>query len=122
VTPLDRFLTPFQWGAADCCTTACDAFCDRWGVDPMAPWRGRYTGPVSALRLVRARGGWLPACDWLAETAGLHRAGHADGALALIRNGRDCVLAFGVASGWMVRTDEGVAILPPGCEVAAWQR
>ncbi len=54
---------PFSWGEFDCCLFAadcCEAVC---GVDPAAPYRGRYTTEVGAKRVLRnthgsLEGGW----------------------------------------------------------------
>jgi hypothetical protein len=44
---------PFVWGEHDCCLFACDCILAVTGVDPAAPFRGKYsskTGAVKALR------------------------------------------------------------------------
>ena len=116
------YLRPFVWGQADCCACACDAFKAATGIDPMEPLRGRYASGREALREIRAAGGWRAMCDDLAARAGLVAVtGHAPGRLALVRLRHIHVLGFGVASGWMIRLKDGLAIVPAGAEVIAWQ-
>jgi hypothetical protein len=119
---MQHFLSPFDLGRADCAASACAAFAERWGIDPMRDLRGRYARPRDAAALIRRAGGWVALCDDLAAQAGLRRSAHAEGALGLLRVGPVHVLAFGVAQGWVARSADGVVILPPGSEVAAWQR
>ncbi|MCR9218921.1 MAG: hypothetical protein NXI21_01725 [Alphaproteobacteria bacterium] len=45
---------PFAWGAADCLTTPADAVLAITGVDPLAPWRGRYRSRQEAEALLAA--------------------------------------------------------------------
>lgn len=44
---------PFSWGCVDCCLFACDGVAAMTGTDPAAELRGRYSGPVSAIRELR---------------------------------------------------------------------
>ena len=67
----DVMLVRWQWGAADCCTAACDVHLRVFGVDPMAPLRGRYASRGGALRLIRAAGGLVALAGDLAARAGL---------------------------------------------------
>ncbi len=59
----------WQWGAADCCTSACDVFAALHGIDPMAQVRGAYDDAVSAARLIRDWGGFAAMAEALARTA-----------------------------------------------------
>jgi len=68
---LDVFRGPFVWGEGDCCTSACDAFRRLYGIDPMAPLRGRYSSEAEAMALIRAWGGWRRMTARLAALAGL---------------------------------------------------
>lgn len=108
------YLRPFEWGHSDCCTRACDVFRALHGVDPMAPLRGRYDGPVGAARLIRSYGGWQAMCATLAARAGLIDGVAASGAaLGLVQNGpRDFALGIAVAGGWALPVDCGVVIAP----------
>jgi hypothetical protein len=120
---LQSYRRPFRLGASDCATCAADAFAAAHGFDPLAPLRGSYSRPRDVARLVRDAGGWVALGDRLAAKAGMRRAaGHAVGAMAVCRWGRQTVVAVGDADGWVTRAPKGYAVLPPGCEVAAWQR
>ena len=107
------YLQPFEWGRSDCCTRACDVFRALHGVDPMAPLRGRYDGPVGAARLIRSFGGWSAMCSTLAAGAGLIKgAGGPGSALGLVQSGaRDFALSVAVPDGWAVPIDCGVVVV-----------
>lgn len=50
---LDRYArTAFGWGTADCLTLPADCVLAMTGVDPLAPWRGRYAGRDQAVALL----------------------------------------------------------------------
>lgn len=63
---LDVMDRPWDWGAADCCTAACDVFQRLHGVDPMASLRGRYTTRQGASRIIASYGGFLAMAEALA--------------------------------------------------------
>ena len=64
---------PFQWGAHDCCTFACDVIRDAGGVDFAAPFRGRYTTALGATRALRrfAGAGLEAAAEKITQDNGL---------------------------------------------------
>jgi hypothetical protein len=84
---MDVMDRPWQWGAADCCTAACDVFAVLHGVDPMAPLRGRYSSRKGALRQVARHGGWHAMAEELAARAGLVPSDGQPGDIALIMTG-----------------------------------
>ncbi len=105
------YARPFAWGSADCCTSACDVFSALWGIDPMAPLRGRYSDRRGAVGLIRARGGWSEMAADLAEQAGLRPGIGGPGELALIGAGRldAFALAIGLGGGrWGARVEGGL--------------
>ncbi len=51
-----RRAAPFQWGAHDCVTFACDWAAIATGRDPLSPWRGRYANAFAAWRRIRETG------------------------------------------------------------------
>lgn len=110
---------PLVWGVSDCCTRACDVFAALHGVDPMAPLRGRYAGPVEALRVIASRGGWLRMVDDLCIAAGLQRGATGPGALGLVRRGGWHALAIGVPGGWCAPAAGGGSVILPDA-VASW--
>ena len=101
------YCRPFEWGVSDCCTRACDVFNALHGIDPMAPLRGRYSGPVGAARAINAAGGWLAMCDDLAARAGLVAGVSGPGALGLVEHRRGFVLAINTGDGWAAPVDCG---------------
>lgn len=108
----DIYGRPFDWGRSDCCTRACDVFKVLFGIDPMEPLRGRYTGPLGASRAIKAAGGWLKMCDDLASRAGLEVGVTTPGALGLVENARGFVLAIQTGHGWAAPVDGGSVIVP----------
>lgn len=51
------FWRPFSWGTHDCCLFACDAIEAMTGVDPAAPFRGRYKSKRGAYAALKRYGG-----------------------------------------------------------------
>ena len=49
----ERRNTPFQWGAHDCTMFAFDALHAVYGVDLGTPYRGRYSTPAGAMRVLK---------------------------------------------------------------------
>lgn len=112
---------PFSWGSWDCGHFVCDAALAITGVDPGAPWRGLYDGPVAAKRMLVDQG-FDGAAAWADHVIG-RRIG-----LAYARRGdwvlgtSDDDLAFGVIVG-----AQAVFLQPKGLtfratlrSVAAW--
>lgn len=111
---LDIMDRPWDWGAADCCTAACDVFARLHGIDPMLPLRGRYSTRMGALRHIACWGGWLAMGSKLATQSGLVRVSIGmPGDIGIIRDAKG-VLALGIRTemGWAGKTDTGLAIVP----------
>lgn len=69
---IDRVMSArWEWGVADCCTSANDVFHALHGIDPMAEVRGKYDSAVSAARLIRSWGGFAAMADALARSSRL---------------------------------------------------
>ena len=108
---LDVMDRPWQWGEADCCTSACDVFLRLHGVDPMAHLRGTYHTKTAALRLIAKFGGFQAMAHALAERAGLVPTEPRPGALgatseSLVICARPCV--------WLGKTEHGLGtVMPP---------
>lgn len=101
-----------EWGVSDCTASACSVFADLHGIDPLAPLRGSYNGPVSAGRIIRAAGGMEALADDLARQAGLVRCCEVPGSIGLVRDGTALVAAICVARGvWAVKAQLGFGIL-----------
>lgn len=52
----DRKHTPFEWGKHDCCLWAADAVEAQTGIDQAPNWRGSYSTPIGAVRLLTREG------------------------------------------------------------------
>jgi hypothetical protein len=111
---------PIVWGRSDCCAAACDVFALLHGVDPMAPLRGVYTSEAQALRLIRARGGWVQMCEGLARAALLVPGTGAAGELGLLCLDGRFTLAVGVGGGMFAVRIEGGFATTAG-QVASWR-
>lgn len=111
---------PFVWGAGDCCTSACDVFARLYGIDPMAPLRGRYASESQAMAMIRARGGWRRMTAQLADLAGLLPGVGGAGEIGLIKLPAGFALGVGVGGGqWAGRVDGGYQTV--GNVVRSWQ-
>lgn len=65
---------PGEWGVSDCMIVAGDAIEAVTGVDPMAPYRGRYKTEAGAARLMR-KNGCETVDDFLRKVFGLAPVG-----------------------------------------------
>lgn len=92
----------FVWGRRDCCISACNAFAELWGIDPMAQMRGRYRDRRSARETLAAAGGLVCVAVELARESGL-RWRYADfaraGDLALLPVGGKMALGLAIGDG-----------------------
>ncbi len=100
---------PFEWGVADCCTSACDAFHALHGVDPMAPLRGRYRTARGAGVIIARRGGFFTmACD-LARGSGLAMGCGDAGEIGVAQVGPRLALVFSIAPHvWAGKSEHGM--------------
>jgi len=101
----------WEWGVADCCTSASDVFARLHGVDPMAALRGRYSTAFGAARVIAAEGGFVRMCEAQASLAGLHDGNGAAGEIGVIRiDDKQLALAICTAPGiWQGKTLGGFA-------------
>lgn len=100
---------PFERGAADCCTSACDVFAALWGLDPMAAIRSQYTGLKGAAALIRANGGLPGMAESIAAQSGFTE-GHAVGGLALSHDAQTLLVCIQPGQ-WAGKTQTGYAIV-----------
>lgn len=100
---------PFEWGAADCCTSACDVFLQLWGIDPMAAIRAQYTGLRGAAALIQAHGGLPAMAEAIAAQTGLIE-GHAIGGLALSHDARSLLVCIEPGH-WAGKSQTGFALV-----------
>ena len=114
---------PFEWGARDCCASACAAFSALWGVDPMAGWRGRCHSEADAQAIIRGGGGLIRLAVRAFTGAGLVRRAAEDarpGDLAILRLERD-VLGLAVGGGmFAAKSPSGMALEPASRARGAW--
>lgn len=71
---------PFEWGERDCCTAACAAFAELWGVDPMDGFP-RYSDMRGAVRFLDRFGGRDGCPDFMADSCGLVASDFRPGAI-----------------------------------------
>lgn len=110
LTTVDAVMSrPFEWGAADCCTAACDVFTVLWGIDPMAAIRSQYTGLKGAAALIRENGGLPAMAESIAAQTALSE-GHAIGGLALSHDARSLLICIEPGQ-WAGKTQTGFAIV-----------
>ena len=102
---------PWEWGAADCCTAACDVFLRLYGVDPMAQFRGRYSSRVGALRIIAQAGGFIDLAQGFARSSGLVASDGRVGDFGVILTGDE--MAFGIRTefGWVGKSEGGLAVV-----------
>jgi hypothetical protein len=111
---LDVMDRPWEWGEADCCTSACEVFLRIHGVDPMAHLRGTYKTKTGAMRMIASFGGFVPMVRALAAKAGLVESAAVPGAIgatqdSLVICARPCV--------WLGKTPHGLAATATPLEV-----
>lgn len=98
---------PFVWGECDCTSAACDVFRALHGVDPLAPWRGRYASVPQGWRLVVAMGGPDKAAEAMVQRAGMV-PGQAVGGLGLAGKSLLICIQPGLFAG---KTQNGFALV-----------
>lgn len=129
---VEAMARPWDWGAADCCTSASDVFLELAGVDPMLPLRGRYRTATGAARLIRRMGGWDAMTADLADAAGLTLVeplaarpgdiGLTPRGTALGMGGQAlaiCVGGGGLSPFWAVKSSDGIMVT--ACGARAWR-
>jgi hypothetical protein len=116
---MDAMDRPFEWGVADCCTSASDAFLALHGVDPMAPLRGRYRTERGARVHIARRGGFLAMAEALAAEAGLSGGNGGPGEIGVVETPEGPALAISTGSAWLAKSPRGL-VSTPGA-VRAWQ-
>lgn len=102
--------TPFAFGQCDCTLWVADWVRSRLGVDPAAPWRGRYRTRIGWHRLIRGQS--------LAEVAGraLRAAGARQidvlaavpGDVGMIETHDGLAMAIRGQLGWLAKTGPGI--------------
>lgn len=118
--------TPLVWGRSDCLTGLVAGWIAReTGIDPAAPWRGRYWSEIGAAMLVHRAGGLVALMDKAAARCGLARTEAAQvgdvGAIQVFADGR-LQLAGAICStnGWAFLMPCGLHIAPAPV-AAAWR-
>lgn len=114
----DIMCQPWAWGAADCCTAACDVFMALHGVDPMALLRGRYSSRAEAARIVSSAGGFPALAEHMARRSGLVPVMAVPGAIGISHAGdakgpgRRAMMICIQPGIWAGKTADGYAMRP----------
>jgi len=112
----------FAWGSRDCCTWVCDWVLARRGIDPAAPFRGRYKTVRGAAGFIRRAGSLAIAVSQAMERAGLERTEAPDaGDIGLIATSDGDALAIRTARGWASRGLRGITISTSATCIVAWK-
>ena len=111
-TCLEAMARPWEWGAADCCTAACDVFMRLHDIDPMEPLRGRYDTRLGAMRLIAQEGGMIAMATRLAGCAGLQPGSAAAGEIGVIVTQGQLALGIGLGCAWVGKSKTGMATVP----------
>jgi len=106
---------PWEWGAADCCTAACDVFARLHGVDPMAPLRGLYGTKAEAQAMIAREGGLDALAARLAAFSGLRLSEGQAGDIGVsgpgVASGGRCLMIC-TGRGWAAKSPAGFVIVP----------
>lgn len=106
---MDVMDRPWQWGVADCCTSACDVFHRLHGIDPMQSLRGSYSTRTGAVRAITSRGGWVKMSGDLARDAGLVEGTGVAGEIGLVMSEGQLCLAVSTGAVWIGKSMTGLA-------------
>jgi len=118
-------LRPWQWGIADCSASACTAFADLWGVDPMAPLRGAYHTAEGAGDVIAEYLGFEAMAVALARSAGLTAVEHDEpGAIGVIAAGpRMGTLGICIQPrAWAIKSPRGYGVRRAALRRWTWRR
>lgn len=117
--------TPFVWGSSDCLLSLANIILSARGYDPAAPFRGRYTSRIGAIRVTREFGGFDGALASMLYDAGCREIVPRSaiiGDIGILEN------AAGAVGGvirdiqmWVGRKDYGFVALPTGRVARAWR-
>lgn len=113
----------FELGTADCCCFVADWVRLCRGIDPIAHCRG-YRGRAEADALLRGWGGLTRIVGRAAARIGLKLTRQpAPGDVAVVALAGVATCAIRSAHGWILRMDDGMAMLPPDRVrvLAAWR-
>jgi len=108
----------WEWGRADCCTSASDVFLALHGIDPMAEFRGLYDSAISAARLIQNWGDFPAMAEALARASGLSPSDGDTGDIGLSSpgaaggpDGRAMLICISPGI-WAGKSELGYTILP----------
>ena len=131
---LDEFLRanqnrPFEYGKWDCCLFVCDAIAEMTGIDLAAPYRGKYSTRIGALRAINEQVGINSIRAVAEDAAAVHEmpvvpvARAQRGDMVLVARGRDHSLGLVALNGReaIVVSKCGLWRLPLSRAVRAWQ-
>jgi hypothetical protein len=108
------------WGSSDCCTLAADWVKEQRGVDPMAVYRGRYTTPLGAQRLLKQR----PLATVIQEAMAAAKISETmvpkAGDLGLVQTDAGPVMSIFTGRGWIVKMKNGMACTMSFPAITIW--
>lgn len=103
----------FEWGVCDCCIWACSWVLAQRGVDPSAPWRGRYRTARGALRHIRKGGDFVDVVSRAMAAAGLAETSDPQpGDVGVVLTDMGGTLAVRTSTGWACKSERGVVVAP----------
>lgn len=116
---LDVMMRPWEWGKADCCTSACSVLDTLHGVDPMHAFRGTYHDVRSAQRIIHSFGGFEAMVRTLALQHGLVPTLPVPGAVGVVtdRLGQSGLGICAQPGVWLAKTRHGMTTLPDAREM-----
>lgn len=116
---------PASWGEDDCCTFACDIVLAAFGVDLMAPLRGKYDsqGTAAAVMWRYASGGLGETAVKLARRAAITPVAFpfTEAHIAVLASPRGPTLGVSDGAAWVCRIDMGVERVALERAVLAWR-
>lgn len=115
-----------HWGSDDCCLWVADIVCELCGIDLAEPFRDKYDTAEGAADVLRAYGGGglVRAAVRRAGDLGLREIpapGVDHLAVAVCANKAGPLLGVWNGLGWLVRTENGCAVLPVHWMTICWE-
>jgi hypothetical protein len=115
----------FSWGDHDCCMWLADWVALRRGADPAAGWRGRYTTPLGAARIIKRRGGLVAHLEGCLAPLGIERTdepGRGDIAVVGAAEGDCGAIVIGSTVALVPLLQPGIIVRPRSVApiIAAW--
>lgn len=117
---------PFAWGSNDCCLFACDLVRAMTGIDYAEKFRGRYSTPLGAARVLREVAGVATLPELLDKLAAeepwseIDTASARSGDWTLLDGTHGPTLAIRFGQLVAAPADVGVSLVPASRSIRAW--